>query len=432
MKYPFAVHHMNPARAFRLRGIAVIFAWLCQCWQPQRLGAEDRFEYRYEEYQEEGGRMHIRTHSAFFEAELDPKFVVRGQYVYDGISGATPTGGLPQPGSDKVPMVEVTPDLRHAYNVETDIKTGIFTTRPQVSYSSEHDYRSWGLALNESVELNQKNTTLNFGFARNIDKVSGTATSYRFANKDTWDAMVGVTQLLDPKTYLTVNFTFGMEHGFLSDPYRSISVFDPQIPAALGGDPAFTDVENRPSRRVKETVFVGLTHFFDRLNGSGELSYRFHNDDWDVIGNTVQITWNQKIGRSLTLSPSFRYHRQTAANFYRTSVKGLAFVPEGATYITDSAGNPAPIPFQALDYTPAPGEVVAAILAPYPTYYSSDYRLSELQSFTYGLAAHWRFHKHWSIDASYQRYEMEGLDGFTPQSAYPSANVFSAGIAFLW
>jgi len=36
--------------------------------------------------------------------------------------------------------------------------------------------------------------------------------------------------------------------------------------------------------------------------------------------------------------------------------------------------------------------------------------------------------KNLSLDASYMRYIMSGLDGVTSQSAYPSANVFNLGL----
>ena len=63
-----------------------------------------------------------------------------------------------------------------------------------------------------------------------------------------------------------------------------------------------------------------------------------------------------------------------------------------------------------------------------PPAFSSDYRLSKLQSFTYGVDITYQVFKHLSLDASYMRYVMEGLDGVTSQSAYPSANVFNAGL----
>jgi hypothetical protein len=66
-----------------------------------------------------------------------------------------------------------------------------------------------------------------------------------------------------------------------------------------------------------------------------------------------------------------------------------------------------------------------------PTYYSADYRLSELESFTAGLSVNWKVRSWLTIDAGYKRYIMRGLDGTTSQTAYPSANVFTIG-ARLW
>ena len=56
---------------------------------------------------------------------------------------------------------------------------------------------------------------------------------------------------------------------------------------------------------------------------------------------------------------------------------------------------------------------------------------SKFESFGYGVELTARVHRHLSVDASYLRYEMAGLDGITSQSAYPSANVFSIGLR-LW
>jgi hypothetical protein len=63
-----------------------------------------------------------------------------------------------------------------------------------------------------------------------------------------------------------------------------------------------------------------------------------------------------------------------------------------------------------------------------PRHYSSDYRLSELQSFTYGASLLWRLHENVHLDLGYKRYEMFGREGKTPKDAYPSANVFSLGL----
>ena len=67
----------------------------------------------------------------------------------------------------------------------------------------------------------------------------------------------------------------------------------------------------------------------------------------------------------------------------------------------------------------------------HPSYFSSDYRLSELDTLTYGVVASWRVHDRFSLEAAYKRYEMRGQDGATPASAYPSAHIFTLGFG-LW
>jgi hypothetical protein len=178
----------------------------------------------------------------------------------------------------------------------------------------------------------------------------------------------------------------GFEDGYLADPYRGVMLaselqYNPS-------DPALSP-EVRPRHRNSEILYASWTQFVTPLNGSFEAGYRFFHDSYGIFANTAELDWNQKIGKYLVLSPMFRYYIQSAANFY------YILVP---------------------DYNGL------------PSFYSSDYRLSEMETFATGVTATWRVYKHLSLDASYMRYVMRGLDGATSQSAYPSANVVSFGL----
>jgi hypothetical protein len=65
-----------------------------------------------------------------------------------------------------------------------------------------------------------------------------------------------------------------------------------------------------------------------------------------------------------------------------------------------------------------------------PPAYSADYRLSSLQTFTYGLSAAVKIKDRLTLDLGYRRYEMVGQDHQTSKSAYPRANILTAG--FRW
>lgn len=423
---------------------------------------EDTAGYRHEWYAEDNDRIKVETDTFNIDVALGPKVRATGQLVFDSISGATPTGAPPQsqwpfpsqndlyksayeqaftshfltasnfnydnyvltgletlqdmtnrilPGvqadagrdatnsssasyqsmtnnpnfrNKTVPLTQMH-EFRTAFSLGLPITFDRHELTPSIAYSAESDYVSRGIALNHAINFNNKNTTLNLGWSGNFDIVRDE--NLVWEHKTTHDFLAGVTQLLTPKSYVTANFTFGSEQGYLSDPYRGV------MPATnffqSNPDDAALIAEKRPRNRSRAIFFVGYNRFFDPLNGGAEVSYRFFHDSWNVNAHTIDLRWNQKIGKRLVLSPMFRYYYQTAASFY------YILVPD----------------FNNL-----------------PAAYSSDYRLSELNTFSLGLRATYRLNKHLSLDAGYMRYVMRGLDDMTSQSAYPSANIFTLGL----
>lgn len=384
--------------------LAVTLAVSLYLLRLNRAHAEDQVAYRYENYQEDNNRIGVETHSGLFDKKITSWLNLKGEVVYDAISGATPTGAPPPNQIHFVPPSEGGPtgparfspdvpltqmdDVRWAGVGDIAMSFGVHHITPQFSYSHESDYVSKGGALTYSLDLNEKNTTLNVGWSHNWDRLKGSFVR-TWQDKQANDVMVGVNQLLSPQTVLTVNFTYGYANGYLADPYKGVLFenqpqFDPLFPAL--------DPEVRPETRNRYIGYVSLTHYVKPLYGSIEGSYRFFQDSWGVTANTVALTWYQKIGKRVVIAPEFRYYRQSAANFYAVS-------------------------FPNFDTRPA--------------YYSADYRLSEMQTFVGGVGIHVKICDHFGLDASYKRYVMQGLDGVTSPSAYPSANVFTIG-ARVW
>lgn len=355
-----------------------------------RTRSEDRVAYKFEDYQEESGRIHIETHSALFEKTINSWLSLKGQYVYDGISGASPTGAPPPTGSDQVPTATLD-DVRQAGTLELIAKLGRHTLTPQIAYSSESDYRSLGIALTDAIDFNEKNTTLAVGIAHNFDEIQPEFWDSA-EHKDSTDVLLGVTQLLDARTVFTANFTFGYSDGYLADPYKGFRFDGYPDPTAVFG-------EKRPGYKSKEILFLSLTRFFDKLNGSAEAEYRFYHDSFGIDSHTLGLAWHQKIGKYVIVAPLFRYYTQSAADFYAVRLPGDPSDPDS--------------------------------LVPIPAYYSADYRLSELHTLTYGLKLIVTPKQWLQFDAAYKRYEMIGDDAVTSPSAYPKADIFTVG-ASLW
>lgn len=378
-----------------------------------RTKAENRADYRYEDYAEQGGRIHVTTQGLYFDTALNSWSSFQGNAIYDAISGATPTGAPFLPGTNAVNTVHMD-DKRYAGFLEPTFKFGNHTLSPQLAYSQESDYRSVGVALNDAMDFNEKNTTLSWGISHSFDHILPNEGEYynngpnievpitHDLRKDNTDLLLGVAQLLGPKTVATANLTLGYASGFLNDPYKRV-LFD-NTPYYPGPDPEnpypFTVwPESRPAHKFRQVAFFSLQHNFDVAHGALEATYRFHHDDFGIIANTFLLQWNQKLGRHVILSPLFRFHTQTAAFFYGTHFPG------------DPSDPSFPIPT--------------------PRYYSADYRLSALNTFTYGLSLSFQVQEHVSLELAYKRYEMYGTDGVTWAGQYPKANVVTGGFT-LW
>ena len=399
----------------RKKPLALAFALILLLLQMQRGQAEDQVAYRYEYYQEDDNRIQVQTSAVLFDLTLKEGLVaISGELVHDAVSGATPSGAAPpnQYNYDSVPIfgfqvpilgntnstsvpLQHMSDIRNSISLQVPVTFGINLLTPQFAYSDESDYKSTGAALNYSLALFEKNTTLTFGWAHTWDLVRNDTGVWK--NKSGDDFLVGCNQLLGPKTVLGVNFTYGQASGYLNDPYRFIvGATDLQIDA----DYPAGHVEERPTERDKFVARISLTQFITPLNASVEGAYRYYHDTYGLDAHTVEMAWYQNVGKRVVISPMCRYYYQTAADFYYPILPGSAFrVPPGDPNFVN---NP-------------------------PRYYSPDYRLSQLQTFTAGINVMVKVTKMFTIDASYKRYVMQGLDGVTSQTAYPSANVFTIG-----
>jgi hypothetical protein len=383
--------------------LALVLALILLLLQMQRGQAEDQVAYRYEYYQEDDQRIQVLTHGLLFDVTLKEGLVaIAGELVHDAVSGATPSGAPPpnqwyfpfgsigDTNSSAVPLQHME-DERNSISLQVPVTLGINTLTPQFAYSQESDYKSTGAALNYSLALFEKNTILTFGWAHTWDQVLDAQPVRQWQDKSGDDFLIGCNQLLGPKTVLGLNFTYGMANGYLNDPYRlTFGVNDPQF---FVSDPS-GGPEQRPDYRNKAVVRASITQFITPVNASVEGAYRYYHDTYGLDAHTVELAWYQNIGKHVVLSPMFRYYYQSEAVFY------YEILPD--TYATA------------------------------PTYFSPDWRLSQMQTFTAGVNLAVKATKWLTFDASYKRYITEGLDGITSQTAYPSANVFTIGARILF
>lgn len=382
---------------------------------PRTVRAENSISYKYETYTEADGRVAVKTEGALVEQDLGPDMHVKVEGVIDAIAGATPSGLPFEPGNTKVdpindPAWTTVRDRRKAWNAEFSRQFPGIRIALGVANSRESDYVSNGWSVNTVTDFNEKNTELLVGVAGTDDDVEEFYSPVPRVNlkKRTNDVLLGVTQLLDPHTSIAFNLTWGRAVGFLNDQHKIV----PLIEVADPGPPPVTVIgstgENRPDQRNKAIFLAALNHAFPELHGAVEATYRLYHDTFRTTAHTLQLTWIQRLGEHVILQPDVRLYQQSAAYFYYYDLTKSPIAP------TVPFGEPGPLP------------------NPNGPFYASDYRLSALRTYAYGLKAVWIVNPRLQFDAGIRQYEMRGRDGVTPQVAYPRATILNIGAKFSW
>lgn len=247
------------------------------------------------------------------------------------------------------------------------------------NFSKEYDYFSLGVNGGLTRYFNQKNTSINMGLSFSNDVIdpeggipvslaemphrSSSSFDSEFAasregddSKTVVDVLLGVTQIIDKNSLFQVNYGASMSNGYLSDPFKILSVIDDDATGSnYGGNVTDANGNNiylyeaRPDSRLKHTLFFQ----YKRYVNEGDVldaSYRFLVDDWGINSHTLDFKYRFAFGSSY-LEPHLRYYMQSEADFYKRYV-------------------------DATDYNGG---------APTFTEASSDERLSEMTAATVGL-----------------------------------------------
>ena len=175
--------------------------------------------------------------------------------------------------------------------------------------------------------------------------------------KTVTDMILGITQVISRNTLMQINYSLGIQDGYLTDPYKIVTVVDSST--GLPDNSALLNVnadalpyvyEKRPDSRQINSLFFKTTHHLKR--DVVYFSYRYFWDDWGITSNTFDLKYRYEIGRSY-LQPHVRYYLQDAADFYRHNLVQGTDVDANGTVLLDTV--------------------------------SSDYRLAKLTTTTLGL-----------------------------------------------
>ncbi len=386
----------------RNRQQLVIATLLCPGFQAQAENIPQSYDTSFQLYQEDSDRIKVESYYARGQVDINDSTSFRFQWLRDAISGASPTGVLPGAAGGGQPFLSSLHDVRYGILGALSEQFGDHRVELEMSRSTEHDYASNGFALSDTLELNQKNTTLAYGLNYLHDTVD--VPRHPSELKESFDLFTGVSQILDKDTIISANLTVGYAHGYLNDPYKVVQRDETvSIPDGSGGFITFpvTNIypENRPDKRLREVLQFEGKHYFQQADGAADAVLRFSHDDYGILSETAELEWRQNLGEHFQAIPFFRYYHQSAADFYMTTLDSLAI---GTPPSSPNGSSPN---------------------------YSADYRLSSFDTLGVGLRLRYQFTDNFSATAAYERYTMTGSGSdAAPEQAYTEANIWTIGL----
>jgi len=357
---------------------------------PGRVLAQEIGEWQIDAaglYYDEVDRVRDLSVSVFAKAQPFEDKYLDLTFTFDTLTGASPNGAAPSASDQyfatpitftrtsgggtvrnggrylvpagELPLDPTFKDTRYAGSAHWQQLLGRLTTlNIGGSVSTEHDYTHLGVDGRIAHDFNGRNTTLSAGAAWSDDTVKPVGGSplafspLRFATallgggagegegaggpsslgKRVDDLLLGLTQVLSRKTIVQLNYSLSRSSGYLTDPYKVLSVVDPVTGDLLPGPDAGFGLylyEKRPDTREKRSLYGLLKHDF---NGNVlDASYRVMTDDWGIDSQTLDLHYRWSFGADRFLQPHLRFYSQTAADFYRTVLLDGAPLPEYAT-----------------------------------------------------------------------------------------------------
>ena len=295
----------------RLRNVTAALLGVCLLGAPVFADVlpDDRADVLYHRY--EGGGITIQGPEVLVRKKVGDNLSLSASYYEDLISSAS---------IDVKLSASPYKEQRKQETFGADYLHGKSTYSVGYIHSKEPDYESNTTYYSVSQDMFGDLTTLTMTYKRGWDQVMRDIkdpTTGQIVNDSTFHQIadhkgysLGLSQILTRSLIMSLNYEVLTDQGYLASPYRKILVLDPT--AGLGYSLAD---QVYPHTRTSNAASVDLKYYLP-WHASLDGLYRFFNDTWGILAHTVQFSYTQPLWKQVVLDGTFRYYRQTAANFY--------------------------------------------------------------------------------------------------------------------
>lgn len=260
---------------------------------------DDRADALYHSY--DGGGVEITGPSLLVLKNVGQDFALSGNYYVDSISSAS---------IDVVTTASRYTETRTEYSLGADYMHGNSIMSASYTNSDEDDYLANTASFGISMDMFGNMTTVTMGYSRGWDVVGNNNDPDFSEDVDRQNYLLGVTQVINKKMLMELNYEAITDEGFLNNPYRSVRYLDSTSPLGYSYEP-----EVYPNTRTSNALAMrGLYYLPYRASIFAE--YRIFDDTWGIRAHNVEFGYIHPLSGGWLFEGHYRYYTQDAADFY--------------------------------------------------------------------------------------------------------------------
>jgi hypothetical protein len=188
------------------------------------------------------------------------------------------------------------------------------------SYSTEFDYKSYGIGINYSKTTKDNNRELSLHLQSYFDtwtliypiELRPPGGGYSGTHGDpgvhkprnSYSGSITYSQVINKRLQVALLMDLVYQAGLLATDYQRVYFSDNT-----------ERIENLPGSRLKLPIGVRANYFLDD-RFIVRLYYRYYKDDWGIIAHTANIEVPVKLNAFISLSPFYRFYSQTATRYF--------------------------------------------------------------------------------------------------------------------
>ncbi len=204
-------------------------------------------------------------------------------------------------------------DDRIYFNAGISQKINDWTVGVNAGYSTEWDVTSYSGGFSVSKLFNNENTELSLAYQHYSDKwalifpvelrrgVPIDSSDWRSIH----DGAIVFSQVLSRRAQLALSSGIIIQNGLLATPFHRVYFQDQRFPKT----------EALPRNRNKIPIGLRLNYYVSDFL-IARLYYRYYFDNFDIRASTIDLELPIKTIPFLTLSPFYRFHKQSSSKYF--------------------------------------------------------------------------------------------------------------------